>query len=140
MMDRLFELEVASPEAQIDREADGAIGREVGRKKISAMEATTAKEILKAYNEIAKPSRPLVGLYWIKKIVLRLREHPEVSIDEHRQIIMRNFSNPWWPGQPTPSVIYGNPGIFESAMLNTGKKVPRTQAEKKSERLRKLLS
>jgi hypothetical protein len=50
---------------------------------------------------------------FIKKIVLRHREHPELGINEHALIIAANLAHPWWEGTPDPRVIYGNGAQFE---------------------------
>jgi hypothetical protein len=59
----------------------------------------------------------LASTDWLAKIVMRLREHPELGYDDHVEIILANLNHPWWSGPPTPSVIYGNGAQFERAMM-----------------------
>jgi hypothetical protein len=108
----------------------------VDRKRVTVEEERRASAILAAYNEVAGQSR--ASREWLAKVVSRVREHPELTVEEHRGIIERNFAAPWWKGHASPSVIYGNAALFENAMLATGKREPRTRAERKSDRIRRL--
>ncbi len=49
-------------------------------------------------------------------IVRRAREHPELTLEDHEGLIKVQFENPWWKGDPTPSVIYGNGRVFDRAL------------------------
>lgn len=134
-MDRLFEVEASTRPG-----GPGAlVGKTVGHAKIALQEAEIAGAVLAAFNQVA--GTKFAGQSWLRKIILRVREHPEVSVDEHRAIIERNFERPWWRDDPSPSVIYGNDAVFERSMLCPGgKPEARTQAERKSDRIRKLAS
>ena len=52
----------------------------------------------------------------MSKIVLRHREHPELSADDHAAIISVSLASPWWSGVPGPEVVYGNAALFERAL------------------------
>lgn len=107
-------------------------------KRVSDAEGELAVGILAAYNEAA--GQHLRSLEWLSKIVLRLREHPELGLEEHREIIRKNFAAPWWKDTPSPSVIYGNGAQFERSTKVSGEKRPGTRAERKSDRIGRLLS
>lgn len=50
-------------------------------------------------------------------IVARLREHPELTADDHRAVIAAVFAGEqWWTGTPSPRIIYGDAGRFEQAV------------------------
>lgn len=54
---------------------------------------------------------------WLKIIVMRIREHPEMSIIDHSELIRRQLAAPWWKTRsPTPRLIYGNDRVFERSM------------------------
>lgn len=133
-MEPLFEVDRPKPAV---RSAVTLIGKTVDRKRVTTDEARTATAILDAYNEIAGTN--LGGQVWLRKIIMRMREHPELSVDEHREIIRRNFAAPWWRNAASPSVIYGSDGQFERSILCDGKSKPGTRAERKSDKIRRLL-
>lgn len=56
---------------------------------------------------------------FLGKIIMRHREHPELDAAAHGDVIRRQLARPWWNGAASPSVIYGNGGLFERA-LQTG--------------------
>ncbi len=89
----------------------------VDRKTVSDREDEMAQDILSAWNMGTKQS--LSAQSWLAKIVMRIREHPELSVDDHVYVIALNLrpENVWWKGAATPSVIYGSDSQFERAML-----------------------
>lgn len=58
---------------------------------------------LRLTQRTGRPTKELITL------IRCIRESPEVGIKEHRQIIERNFKNPWWKEGRAGSVaaIYG---------------------------------
>ncbi len=86
----------------------------VNRKPVTETEYALASEIIAAFNEAAG-SEFTVDAH-LTPIVGRIREKPDLTADDHRQIIAGNFSDPWWKGAPGPEVIYGNAGQFERSM------------------------
>ena len=46
---------------------------------------------------------------------MRIREHPELTLDHHRVVIERAFAEPWWRGAPDPRIVYGNGAQFARA-------------------------
>ena len=63
----------------------------------------------------------------VSKIIRRIREHPELHLEDHEALIRRNAKAPWWEGVPSPSVIYGNGAQFERSMSETGDRAPTTK-------------
>lgn len=86
----------------------------VGHKRVSDIEYGQAKAVLAAFN--ARAETRYTSREWIAKIVARIREHPEVGYSGHVSVIERVFAEPWWEGDASPSVIYGNAGIFERSL------------------------
>jgi hypothetical protein len=86
----------------------------VNGKRVTRDEVASATSILDSFNEVS--GRRFAGKEWLAKIVLRLREHPELALRRHREIIREQFEHPWWTGDPTPSVVYGNGAVFDRAL------------------------
>ena len=86
----------------------------VDRKPVTAEEAQLAAMILHAWNTVT--GQHLRAKEWLGKIVMRVREHPELTRRDHEEIIRRALADPWWKGDPSPSVVYGNGAVFERAM------------------------
>lgn len=86
----------------------------VDRKPVKWEHARLAAEVLSAWNELT--GQDLRARTWLAKIVMRIREYPEATLADHRYIITTNLEDPWWKGEPTPSVIYGNDAQFERAI------------------------
>lgn len=93
--------------------ANGARPR-VNRKPVTDPHLELAEQVIDSFNETAHTSMT-VGAH-LSKIVMRLREHPELTADDHRRIIRASFAEPWWSGRPGPQVIYGNAACFEQAI------------------------
>lgn len=97
----------------------------VARKPVTDDEYATASLILQRFNGAAGTRYTSVD--WVAKIVSRIREHPELPVEAHAIVIDRVLAEPWWQGDPSPSVIYGNAGIFERSVHAV-----RTQPEERS--------
>lgn len=87
----------------------------VAGKRVTDEEYNAAATILNGWNALA--DQRLRSTDWLAKIVMRLREHPELATADHAEIIAANLNHPWWTGPPTPSVVYGNGAQFERAMV-----------------------
>lgn len=115
---------VESPNGDSPSEAECAIfdtcpirpPANVNRKKVSQVEGHLSIRVLQAFNEIFEARPAFTATDWCAKIIMRLREHPDVSLEEHRDIIVFAHDHPWWEGPASPSVIYGNAGLFEQRM------------------------
>lgn len=84
----------------------------VNRKPVKDDEYELAAAALHSFNGQAN-SRYESG-EWISKIVMRIREHPEVSFLGHAAVITRVLNGKrWWDGDPSPSIVYGNAALFE---------------------------
>lgn len=87
----------------------------VDRKRVTEREAALAPLVLAAWNRATGQS--LRSREWVGKIILRLREYPELGLDEHEHIIEVSLARPWWSGSPSPSVIYGSGAQFERQLV-----------------------
>ena len=87
----------------------------VARRRVTTAEAEMAEAILDEWNR--QTNQVLRADIWFTKLVGRVREHPDLTIEDHQHIITANLANPWWDGPPSPSVVYGNDGQFERSML-----------------------
>jgi hypothetical protein len=88
----------------------------VDRKKVTAEEWRMVDVVVAAFNDtFATRFKPQGET--AKRIVSRLREHPELTAERHRQIIAIAKTDPWWgSGKPdTVGVVYG-PAAFTRAM------------------------
>lgn len=119
-MDRLFDVGEGTRERL--RGPDALKGKTLDRQRITTEEIQQALAVLAAYNEVDEAR--FEGQVWLRKIIMRLREHPKLTVDEHKAVIARAFEQPWWKGVPTPSVVYGNEALFESALAAS--RAPRT--------------
>lgn len=89
-------------------------GRAVNRKPVTDAEYALASEIVSSFNAIAGTSYTADA--HLTPIVGRIREHPKLEARHHSAVILHAFKDPWWRGHPSPRVIYGNAGQFESSV------------------------
>jgi hypothetical protein len=89
--------------------------RSVDRKPVTAEEDLLARDVLLCWNELA--SQSLSSQDWINKIILRIREHSELTLADHSFVIEQNLGDPWWKGPANPSVVYGSGAQFERSMI-----------------------
>lgn len=84
---------------------------------------------------------------WHRRIILRIREYPELTLEEHAALIDAALGDPWWRGAPKPDVVYGNGAQFERVMADRaggngsaskrfGRGVTSDELRQRSERLR----
>lgn len=93
-------------------------------------EAELAASVLDAFNAVF--GKRFTSKEYGRAIVGRIREHPELTIEQHRELMVKaKEQNPWWERSddpnPTPAVIYGNSRIFERTLNfepRAGKKGP----------------
>lgn len=86
----------------------------VDGEKVTDDEREKGTSILAIFNELS--GKRFAGKEWLRAIIMRVREHPEMTLDEHRTVMTQQFAAPWWNGDPTPSVIYGNGKVFDRAL------------------------
>lgn len=87
--------------------------KEVNRQRVTRGEALMAREVMAVFNEEARSRYH--GAVFYRGIIGRLREHPDLTTADHASIIRYVLQNPWFKGNPTPNVIYGNEAVFERA-------------------------
>lgn len=87
----------------------------VGGQKVTEAEHDLVDALLARFNERAG-GKSYSGKEWREAIVRRLREHSGMTADEHLGLIDRQFERPWWKGDATPSVIWGNGRVFDRAV------------------------
>jgi len=91
---------------------------QVDRRPVSDPEIDLARSVLATWNAMA--GQDLRSVEWIRKIVMRVREYPEMDLDAHAAVIGRVLAgDPWWTGPPSPALIYGNGAVFESALTES---------------------
>lgn len=86
----------------------------VGGKLVRSHEHDLTDEILAVFNEAT--GKRFAGVEWRRAIIGRIREHPELTLADHRRVIEQQMAAPWWKGDPTPAVIYGKGSVFDSAL------------------------
>jgi hypothetical protein len=87
----------------------------VDRQRVTDAEYELAVAILAVFNEIAETNYKSKD--WVAKVVARIREQPDLELDDHRRVIRSAFANRWWNDPPSPSVVYGNAGLFERTLV-----------------------
>jgi len=96
----------------------GSAGWKVARKAVTPAEDGLARAVLSSWN--LRTGQSLVAKEWLAKIVLRIREHPELDLTGHERVIDAALADPWWTGAPTVSVVYGNGAQFERCIVQMG--------------------
>lgn len=85
----------------------------VDRRKVTPFEANTALAILASFN--AEAGTSYRSKDFLRAIVGRIREHAELTLEEHTAIIRANLHDPWWKGEAAPNVVYGSSATFDRA-------------------------
>lgn len=100
----------------------------VDGKPLVAEEWQVASRAIEVFNECNGSRLALLGTRGggteaLKRIVMRVREHPELTPDDHERIVRNGFKNRWWPEEKAGGVgvIYG-PNAFDRAIANSGRK------------------
>lgn len=89
-------------------------------KKLTDDEILHAGEILDAFNDVFE--KKFKSPEFLRLIVLRLREHPDMTVGDFRAVIEKASRHRWWErtergrGDFTPKVIFGNSVIFDRTM------------------------
>lgn len=100
------------------RETETALAHEplgkVDRKPVKPAEEQLARDVLANWN--VRTGQDLTANDWLRKIIMRIREHPELGLREHEAIIEETLRDPWWDGPDSPSVVYGNGALFERCL------------------------
>jgi hypothetical protein len=91
----------------------------VDGKLVTDDELEVSQSVLAEWNQQAE--QRLQSREWLAKIVMRIREHPELGVAEHAHIIRVSLAHPWWRSTPSPSVIYGNGAQFERQLTEAAK-------------------
>ena len=91
----------------------------VNRKRVTDDERSLAEAVLETWN--VQAHQRLTNVDWLRKIILRIREHPNLTIAEHDDVIRYALNHPWWKGDPGPSVVYGNGALFEQHLMQAAK-------------------
>lgn len=88
----------------------------VDRKRATHEESRLALDVLAKWNELA--GQNLKSVDWLRKIIMRIREHPLLEDHHYYEIMERVLSDPqpWWRGAPTPSIIFGSGAQFERSL------------------------
>lgn len=106
--------------------AGGAALWKVDRQEVAPSEDSLARQVLAEWNQ--QSGQSLTSRDWLRQIVMRIREHPTLGIEEHAHVISTALADPWWTGPASPSVVYGNGAQFErsvSAATSPGPSRPR---------------
>lgn len=85
----------------------------VGTRRVTETERQMVTDLIAAFNEHA--GTRLTPEAHAKPIIGRLRSFPDVGLTEHVAILRARMADPWWKGRPTPSVIWGNDAVFDTA-------------------------
>jgi hypothetical protein len=98
----------------------------VDKLKVNEQEWKMATEIIAAFNKATGCKFSLIGTRGrptehLKRILGRVREHPEVDLAQHLEVVRKTCENPWWEGRPgSVGVIYG-PAAFPRCLNADGR-------------------
>lgn len=92
----------------------------VDNQPVTDSELELATAVLAVWNDRAKSNPPFRAESWIRKIVMRIREHPDLDLDGHTSVIEGALADPWWTGASSPAVVYGNDSLFEQVAHGGG--------------------
>lgn len=95
-------------------------GLMVNRIEAVAWEVDLATAVLDAFNALTGSNPPFTSDGWLKKIVMRIREHPTLDVEGHVEVVRRALARPWWDGPASPAVVYGNETLFEQCLVSNG--------------------
>lgn len=79
-------------------------GWKVAGRPVAEAEGGLARAVLELWND--RTGQRLTAKEWVAKIVMRVREHPELDLDAHELVIEAALRQPWWSGPASPSVVY----------------------------------
>lgn len=100
--------------------AKGRVPTSVDGKNVTAAEGDLAVAVLGVFSAVATEHSDRAFSFGskeaAKKVILRHREHPDLDLAAHEAIIRGQFEHPWWKGDPSPSVVYGNGDVFDRAL------------------------
>ena len=99
-----------------------AVPKAVDRRPVTGAEATLAVAVLEEWNR--QTGQRLASRDWLAKIILRVREYPDLDAAAHAAIIAASLAAPWWRGPATPSVVYGSGAQFERSILTASARTP----------------
>lgn len=93
--------------------------REVDGVKVTRAEATLASALLGYFNDRAGVN--FRAPEYLRSVVMRIREFPDVTEGEHRQLIdwvlgLRGKAK-WWT-EAAPNIVYGNSRAFDRSLHN----------------------
>lgn len=120
----------AMNENLLDEKSPSSPGRDprtIGKVRVTDAEHDQVDTLLGLFNELAGGKR-FAGKSWRESIIRRLRDHPELPLDEHEALVRFQFEHPWWKDDPTPNVIWGNDRVFDRT-LNRSASDPGRQNE-----------
>jgi biotin operon repressor len=86
----------------------------VDKVKVTDAEHDLTDGIMASFNEVF--GTKYAGVGFRRGIIGRIREHPGLGLSDHEAIMRRMKARPWWKGEPSPAVIYGNDRAFERAL------------------------
>ncbi len=92
----------------------------VDGKTITDLEWDLASFVLDHWNAATGSNPPFRSVDWHRKIVMRVREHPELGAADFTAVVDRALANPWWDGSAAPNVVFGNGSVFEQALVSNG--------------------
>lgn len=95
---------------------DPSLPAAVDRIRVTGPEGALALLILSSWN--AQTGQRLAAKEWLSKIIMRIREHPDLDLPAHANVIAAALADPWWRGSPSPSVVYGNGAQFEKCLTH----------------------
>jgi len=89
--------------------------RTVNGRVVEATELELAHDVLETWNRLT--DQRLSATSWVRMVLKRVDENPELGLDDHERVIEAALADPWWRGRPSPNVVYGSDAQFERSLL-----------------------
>ncbi len=100
--------------------------RETEKAAAAAATTTTVDQVIEAFNDLTGGSwtaAPFRG-----RIDAVMTAHPELTVDDHRRIIHRQLTAPWWTGPARPNHVYRDLEQFERCLADAAQAAPAAAA------------
>lgn len=104
------------------------IGTVVHGAKVTAAEFCKAQAIVAVFNRRAGRRLTVATREHLRLVIGRMRDEPEMTLEEFERLIVTVLGDPWWDGAATLNVVF-SPRVWETnrARMEGGERVSRVE-------------